>query len=255
MLNERRVWGEIPQGFVKIVDAGGARLLVRHDQVAAIDFSMCRSTGGSHQASRFQGREPLGHVRLGNGESVLIRSYRHGGILRALTRGIFATWPPRPFRELTITEELRRRGVPTVEAYAACVHRLRGPFYRGWLVTRELEEAQDLWAAFQSGLADSVGVERVLASVASSLRAIHRQGVYHTDLNLKNILVRDERDGIKGYIIDFDKARLLLGPVPAELVKRNLSRLLRSIRKLDPERVYFPPQVWAQFVNLYYATD
>jgi uncharacterized protein YjhX (UPF0386 family) len=253
--SDRRIWGEIPEGFTKIVDAEGGRLLVRKDQVGAIALATCRQPGERDGARRFHGRQALKSIELKSGGSIVIRPYYHGGVLRAVTRDLFVTWPPRPFRELTITEELRRRGVPTVEVYAACVERLCGPFYRGWLVTRELEEAQDLWAALQNGFAGRIGIERVLGAVAKSLRAVHREGVYHTDLNLKNILIRNEREGARGYIIDFDKAKLLSGPLPPELVQRNLDRLLRSIRKLDPERGFFSPRTWDQFVNLYHATD
>jgi len=156
---------------------------------------------------------------------------------------------------LIVTEEIRRRGIPTVEAYGAYVEQLWGPFYRGWLVTRELTGAQDLWQAFKSGLVQEVGIDTILRAVAASLRASHREGVYHTDLNLKNILVCKEKDGVNGYIIDFDKAKLVLGHLPPELVKKNLSRLLRSINKLDPARTFFLRRHWDDFVNLYYGVE
>ena len=40
---------------------------------------------------------------------------------------------------------------------------------------------------------------------------MHREGVYHADLNLKNILLRVENGAAVSYIIDYDKARLFLG--------------------------------------------
>jgi tRNA A-37 threonylcarbamoyl transferase component Bud32 len=55
---------------------------------------------------------------------------------------------------------------------------------------------------------------------------LHREGIYHRDLNLKNIVVRREPDGVKGYIIDLDRAMLFLGEVPMTLARRNLDRLL-----------------------------
>jgi hypothetical protein len=249
----RRTWGQIPNGFTKIVDAEGGRLVVRNDQVGAIDLTTCRQTDERGQASPFQGRRALKSMNLKSGGSALIRAYHHGGLMRAVTRDIFVSWPPRPFRELAITEELRRRGVPTVEVYAGCVERLHGPFYRAWLVTRELEGAQDLWAALQSGFAEEIGIERVMRAVAKSLRAVHGYGIYHADLNLKNILIRNERAGARAYVIDFDKAKLLLGPLPAQLARRNLDRLLRSVGKLDPQRAYFSPQLWDRFVGFYYS--
>jgi serine/threonine protein kinase len=171
--------------------------------------------------------------------------------LRRWSGGAFCSWPPRPFRELAITEEIRRRGIPTVEVYGACVERICGPFYRGWLVTREVRNAQDLWQAFRSGLIQELGIDRALRAVAGSLRALHREGVYHSDLNLKNILVGSEQGSVKGYIIDFDKAKLFLGDLPPQLVRRNLDRLLRSVNKLDPGRSHFSTAHWDLFVSLY----
>lgn len=246
-----RIWGEIPAGFTKITDEHRGRLLVRQDQEGVITISLCRNVAVEERPSQFAGRAKLRSLRLHNGETALIRSYRHGGLFRLITGGYFFTWPPRPFRELGITEELRRRGIPTVEVYAACIEVIWRPWYRGWLVTRELSHAQDLWAAFQSGWVQELGVERVLAPVAKSLRALHREGVYHRDLNLKNILVRVECGKVKAYIIDFDKAKLYLGRLPTELANRNLNRLLRSIRKLDPEQKYFTAAGWHRFIEFY----
>jgi len=253
MLTETMVWGVIPDGFKKITDGRGIWLLVRDDRAGEIDASICREDRGGAYDSRYYGRSPLRAIRLRDGETALIRRYRHGGVFRALTRACFVTWPPRPFRELAITEELRRRGLRTVEVYAAGVERICGPFYRGCLVTRELPDAKDLWEALQD---ESVGPHRlgaVLKATAETLRAMHREGVYHTDLNLKNILVRLKPDGAEGYVIDFDRAKLVLGKLPPPLARKNLDRLLRSALKLDPQRRYLSADSWNEFLNFYHG--
>jgi 3-deoxy-D-manno-octulosonic acid kinase len=255
MVNDSRIWGVVPPGFKKIVDARGVRLLVRDDQEPFISIAMCHDSSAREEPGPLEGREKLRSVRLPGGESALIRTYRHGGIFRHMTGRVFFTWPPRPFRELSITEELRRRGIATVEVYGACMEPIWGPLYRGWFITRELKDAQDLWSAFRSGFVRELGVERVLRAVAKSLRSLHRKGVYHRDLNLKNILIRMAADGVQGYVIDFDKAKLFSGTVPRELAKRNLNRLLRSVRKLDPEQKCFSAAQWDQLVSFYQQGD
>ena len=252
MLTEHSIWGDIPQGFTKVTPHQGCRFVIRNDKIERISARDCLS-GGHRKSVQFEGRERLRALDLGAGDTALIRAYRHGGLLRYLRGGTFCSWPPRPFRELAITEEIRRRGIPTVEVYGACVEQIWGPFYRGWLVTRELTGAQNLWQAFQTRLDQELGIERILRAVAGSLRALHREGVYHTDLNLKNILVSVEHGGVKGYIIDFDRAKLFLGDLRPELARRNINRLLRSVNKLDPERSYFSGADWDHFVNLYYG--
>ena len=251
MLTEKMVWGVIPDGFKKITDDGGSRLIVRKDRAGEIDASICRKDFTGARGNAHHGRSPLKSIRLKDGETALLRSYRHGGFFRALTRGWFVTWPPRPFRELAITEELRRRGLRTVEVYAAGVRRVCGPFYHGCLVTRELPDAKDLWAILQDGSVVPRRLEAVLKAAAETVRAMHREGVYHSDLNLKNILIRVTPGGVDGYVIDFDKAKLFLGSLPPELAKKNIDRLLRSALKLDPDRRYLTADSWQEFLNFY----
>lgn len=254
MLPDSLIWGALPAGFAKLTDGNGNRMIVRRERQREIGFDVCLNQHGKTEESVYAGRGTLRAVRLSDGETALVRQYRHGGTFRSLTGAWLFTWPPRPFRELVITEELRRRGLLTVEVYAACVSRGFGPFYHGWLVTKELRGAVDLWSALQQGLLNRFGEAATLRAVAASVRAMHREGVFHSDLNLKNILLRPESAGVACHIIDFDKAKLFLGRLPTELVKQNLDRLLRSVRKLDPERRFVTPAAWAQLTDFYYET-
>lgn len=253
MVSQDRIWGAAPDGFNKVV-ARPHRFLLRADVADQLHIDTFKGDDHPGQLSRFAGRETLRTVNLKNGENALIRPYRHGGVFRWISGKTFFSWPPRPFRELAITEELRRRGFPTIEVYGAGVEGIFGPFYRGWLITRELKGSCDLWTAIQNGFVRKWTVEKVFRAVAISLRSLHRQGVYHSDLNLKNILVRAEPAGVKGYIIDFDKALLFVGALPDPLAKKNLRRLLRSVSKLDPQRQYLTATDWANFVTWYHES-
>jgi len=249
---DQLTWGAVPEGFVRWSDGKGGRMIVRRGREREIKIAICFAEDGQSEVSGYQGRAALRRIHMSDGANALVRQCCHGGTLRALTQLRFFTWPPRPFRELVVTEELRRRGVPTVEVLAACAIRTLGPIYRGCLVTRELSDSEDLWSALQSGLVGRLGWETTLRAVAGSVRAMHREGVFHGDLNLKNILVRPEEKGVASYLIDFDKAKLFVGELPAELVKRNLDRLLRSARKLDPHGNFFSAAAWEEFVNFYH---
>ncbi len=94
-----------------------------------------------------------------------------------------------------------------------------------------------------------------MRAVARSVRALHREGVYHADLNLKNILLCLDNRNVTAYIIDFDKAKLVLGSLPPRLAKNNLDRLLRSARKLDPERRYLSLGRWDDFLKFYHQVN
>ena len=250
-------WGVVPSGFKRVSDGRAGLMIVREDVENFITIGECTKSIDyhDHEAGLFQGRGRLRTLELSNGDAALIRPYRHGGLFRHLLQGVFFTWPPRPFRELVITEEVRRRGIPTAEVFAACVRRIWGPFYRGWLVTRQLKGGQDLWTAIRDGFVGQTGAQKVFNAVAASLHGLHREGIYHRDLNLKNIVVRRESDGVKGYIIDLDRATLFLGEVPMALARRNLDRLLRSANKLDPKREYFSANDWKKFLDSYHRRN
>ena len=251
MLGDSGLWGQIPHGFKKIIGPGNSRLLVKNGFADVITPAVCLNLDEFPIADEYQGRSNLRRLRLTDGGSALIRSYRHGGLLRELTRDLYFTRPARPFRELNITEELRRRGVSTVEVCGAGIELVGDLFYRGCLITRELVGSRDGWAWLQAE-EGAVSRDAGLRSIAESVRRLHQQGVYHADLNLKNLLVRDEAQGMKTYIIDFDRATLFLGPLPIELARKNLNRLHRSVRKLDAARQYFPEPRWQRFLEFYY---
>jgi serine/threonine protein kinase len=256
MISRDRAWGVIPTGFKKVVDEHATLMVVREDVAEFLTIEECTKRDHKHdkESTLFEGRASLREVQLRNGDTALIRPYRHGGLFRHLLRGIFFTWPPRPFRELVITEEVRRRGIPTVEVLGACVKPIWGPFYHGWLVTRRLTDGQNLWTAMRDGLIRQTGAKKIFNAVADSLRALHREGIYHRDLNLRNILVRRESDTVRGYIIDFDRAMLFLGEVPPIMVQRNFDRLLRSANKLDPKREYLSLNDWKSLIDSYHGS-
>lgn len=248
----RWIWGETPAGFTRLSYERGRVMMVRdglEQEINPEEFPARR--GSVEKASPFQGRGTLYFLRLRNGENALVRSYRHGGLLRRLTGDIFVTWPPRPFKELGVIEQAGHRGVPSPEVIGAVVERVWGPFYRGWLVTRELSGARDLWAALRDDSYGRNSMDSVLRAVAQSVRRMHRRGIYHGDLNLKNILVRLEENGIRSYLIDFDKAKLFSSAIPPRKVRNNLNRLHRSARKLDPARRFLSPEDWNRFLRLY----
>ena len=200
--------------------------------------------------TRYFGRAELRAVELADGGQALVRSCRHGGLLRHVTRDWFVSRPPRPFVELAVTALARERGLPAPEILAALVARGIGPWYRGWLVTREIKGSRNLWEALLEGV-DGGGKRALLRQVGYSLRLMHASGIDHADLNLRNILVLDGTLGPEIFIIDFDKARLFEGAVPAARARRNLRRLRRSVDKLDRERVRVRPQDWDVLVDAY----
>jgi 3-deoxy-D-manno-octulosonic acid kinase len=161
--------------------------------------------------------------------TVVVRRYRRGGFPGRFLRHTYfsAGGVARPFHELRVTEDLRRRGVPVVEPVAAGVRRIGWGRYRGVLMTRWIEDVTSLWQLLRRETNEDRRLEALRASGAAVAR-LHAAGAAHVDLNLTNIVVRDGR----AWLLDFDRARLAATPAQQA---RALARLRRSARKVDPE--------------------
>ena len=182
---------------------------------------------------------------------VAIRKYRHGGLLRRFTGDLFI-FGARPFQEVAVTEEARSAGVPTLEILAAIKERVWGGWYRGYLITAYLPAALDLVYYLER---QQVGTKRrvVIEKAAEAVRKIHERGVYHADLHLKNFLV-EEAQGIKVYLIDFDKSKVFSRLDTSRRMK-NLKRLDRSAEKLKGYGLSLPRRDKAIFCRAYASGD
>jgi hypothetical protein len=154
---------------------------------------------------------------------VFVRHATRGGLIGAVLGGLY-TAIRRPLQELRAATAARSAGVGVPEPLAVRVTRVGGFFYRFTVITREVENAEDL-LTFAS--TPSTGRKReVIARVADEMRRLHESGVYHADLTMKNILM----SGTSVYIIDLDKATL--APRDGRMDMMNLARLNRSVVKL-----------------------
>lgn len=134
---------------------------------------------------------------------------------------------PRPFRELTASTWARSRGIRTPRVIAAAMYP-DGPFYRADIVTEVVEGAVTLADRLHETDGER-GWLVAMASVGDLVRTLAETGLYHVDLNARNVLVgaNPEEDP---WIIDLDRARVL-GRASPQAADRMLARLTRSIVK------------------------
>ncbi len=245
----------VPRDFV-LIEKGPLTLVLRQDcreQLlrCGIDDpeSLCaRQTGVMHTG---RGRMPVIELVHGADERVLVRKYRRGGLLRFLLPDIFIS-SQRSFNELAVTLAAGQAGIPVAEIVAAVRLRTTGLLYRHYLVSRELRACCDLPAWLQAGPADD-DVRVTVRVLADLILRMHDSGLYHADLNLKNILVsRDDSRSL--CIIDWDKSRQAQGPLVQDARQRNVVRLCRSAEKLRLQGI--PVPAWfADTVIDYYWQD
>ena len=179
---------------------------------------------------------------------VVLRQYLRGGWVAKLSRQsyLFTTVSrSRPFREYHLLADLYEQGLPVPRRVAA-ICEYHGLVSSGSLMMVRIPSAQtfaDLLPAgpdFDAGLWESVG---------RCIRRFHDAGVWHADLNARNILLDAD---LQVFLIDFDRARFTQGK--AINGQGNLNRLKRSLVKLWPtEELSTLQPAWLQLEAAYHG--
>src|SRR5262249_19449755 len=123
-----------------------------------------------------------------------------------------------------------------------------GLAYRGAIVAAEVPGAVPVVEALR--VADGDRRRALATAVARAVAGMHRAGVFHADLNLTN-LVTGPAPGLAVTVLDFDRARVGRAPLGRGARQRNLRRLARSLRKLDPAGQLAAPADVASFPDAY----
>jgi len=210
------------------------------------------------ESDRYYGRGTLKTLDLpGKGESrIVIRHYRRGGKVQKITPDLY--WgASRPLRELWIGYWAMEKGIPTAEILAACHTQVFWRFHRGDLISREIKNGKDL-VRYLKDLPKPLPKEKIIQKrkaikiVGDLIRRMHEAGIFHGDLNLKNIVLQiSNSTTTKGYIIDFDKS-FIRSNLSENLRIRNLLRLNRSVEKFKREGLPLTRSDALRFLLAYY---
>lgn len=170
----------------------------------------------------FKGR---GELLLVDEEVLVIKRNRHGGILGFLLGDLFLDGS-RVHRELLLLWRLKKAEVPTLVPVASIGKKV-GLFWKQFLITQYLHGADDM-LSFLQATTDAKRRLTVLRRAGEVVSKMHDLGVYHGDLQLKNLLVRGE----EVFVIDLDKSKQRI-PLPMSMRFKNLLRLMRSVEKAE----------------------
>jgi 3-deoxy-D-manno-octulosonic acid kinase len=222
---------EAPRGYSHFA-AGAADVVVRDELAGAVRAALGAGTLyewalAQPDARRMRGRLPAVAVTLPfGGPRAVVRRSHHGGLLAPLLGDRFVT-PTRAPYELLASMVLERLEVPTASVLAIAMYPAGPLLRRSDVVTRELL-GRDVAALAAEG---SASRQALLAPVAALLRRLSAAGVWHPDLNLRNVLVTADGDGSTAYVLDIDSVRFE-APGDARVGAANLERFERSARKL-----------------------
>lgn len=168
------------------------------------------------------GRNTAYFVKHGEHKLVL-RHYYRGGLVGKILHDQFWLQPvaqSRAMQEYQLLSWMRSHGLAVPRPVAASYQR-SGLIYRANLLIELIPDSKDLAAILQQRAISTSEWQAVGAAIAQ----MHQLGVYHSDLNCRNIML--DAAG-KVWLIDFDKCSRRS---PGEWTEQNLARLLRSFNK------------------------
>lgn len=153
----------------------------------------------------------------------VLRHYWRGGFMAKFSKDAYVYTGlenTRAMAELRLLDMLYREDFAVPKPIAANIAR-NGVFYRADIIIERVDGAEDLVARLAKEPMSSAQWQQLGALIAK----FHQRGVYHADLNAKNILITAD----KFYLIDFDRGEVRS---PARTWQQaNLNRLLRSFNK------------------------
>lgn len=192
-----------------------------------------------------QGRYPVCIFRYRE-QVYVLRHYHRGGMAARFLRDRYL-WTglenSRAWLEWRLLAKLHGAGLPVPRPVAARLIR-HGPFYSADLVTEYIDETRTMAdALMQGGLADGEWNR-----IGSVIKRFHTAGVFHADLNARNILL-DGRGRV--FLVDFDKGHQ--GEMADEACLSNLERLQRSLKKLKAGHgdFHYDDDAWRSLLSGY----
>jgi len=189
---------------------------------------------------------------------LVLRHYYHGGCFRGLTGDLFLG-VSRFLNELRILSETYWSGIPVPAPAGLIITPVGGGIYRGDLVTVYIPGSIDLLTYYrnlpiEASLDELREKGDIIDRLALRISDLHKAGVYHGDLQLKNLSIQKSEDGVKVFILDFDKARRA-GSDDIKRSEKNLIRLYRSFSKMRLSNTHISGYDPIRFIRSYAPYD
>ncbi|MEE3328221.1 MAG: lipopolysaccharide kinase InaA family protein [Myxococcota bacterium] len=191
------LWWMVNDDFMAPLEAMG---LSQPETVSA----WIRHGSEASRASSGRGRTQILSLP-GRTEDLILRRTLHGGVLGPLWRGRLGSLK-RIQRELEVTSSLQRAGA-AVPCPALGIAVASGPLWLASIATVYIPDTVTSLDWLSLAHADTERTNRVAKSVGEALGYFHGCGGQHADLHAGNILVCEETERVRAWIIDLDKAR------------------------------------------------
>lgn len=236
---------------MQITEHSDATLLLADDSLATIEWfdrNWLKRQNRLKGHSDSSGRNPADFFNV-DGVEYVLRHYYRGGLPGKVIEDVYL-WSglenTRAYKELALLEHLVELGLPVCKPVAAKVER-NGFSYRADLITKRLTGCVDLVGALKSCPLSAAKWRQL----GQTLARFHKAGVFHADLNARNILLDDS----VFYLIDFDQGKVR--KPDSKWQQANVARLQRSLEK-ELSRVkpfHWQESDWAELLAGYNTPD
>ncbi|WP_133405246.1 3-deoxy-D-manno-octulosonic acid kinase [Parashewanella tropica] len=191
------------------------------------------------------GRHTTWFIQGADTKQWVLRHYWRGGLMAKFSRDLYLYTGreyTRPMAELRLLAHMIQLDLPVPRPVAAKIERT-GLWYRGDILIERIDNAVDLHGLLSSSNMDDALWQQLGATIAR----FHRLGIYHADLNIKNILW----DKQQFYLIDFDRGEIR--KPSSSWQQSNIARLRRSFDKEKAKlpELAFNEQDWQQLLTGY----
>ncbi len=200
---------------------GGAVCIVRQEGMKSITEAMLEKK--QCEELNVYGRGVIYRFPWTSGRTGIMRPCHRGGAIRFLLHDRYL-FQNRPLREFQSHLAVLALGIPAPDLLGVCWRR-QGFIYSGALATEEMAGTDlDTWLCDNRFLQEKQ--KRVLFSCGQLIRRLHDTGIFHNDLQLKNIFIQNDSP----VLLDFDQARIK-PHLPRWRRECNLLRMRRSFIK------------------------
>jgi 3-deoxy-D-manno-octulosonic acid kinase len=247
---------DVPEGYV-VHRIGDTYLIL--DREAAPELVPLRLADPEARRAWFarapqRGRGAAPSIPVRRDLHMILRRYRHGGLLAQLTGAVYLG-PQRALSELRVTAGAETLGAPVPHVLCLVLWPVAGPLWSAVIGTQEERDAVDLLETARRCPAPARRLE-LARQTGRAIRRLHDAGVEHRDLQLRNILAVGAGDAPRIVVVDLDKALYHpQGGVPVRRRAGNLGRLTRSVVKNGLWEAQVGPSEASAFLEGYLEGD
>ena len=166
------------------------------------------------------------YEHAGSSLKMVLRHYYRGGMVRHFSKDKFlytGLTKTRVYQEFELLQHMTELGLPVPRPIAGMISQHLGVWCMNDILIEQIENASDGFHALNKAPLSS----NIWQNIGQVIKMFHKNGIYHADLNIHNILIKQPSNEV--FLIDFDRCEKKAPDTHWQT--QNLDRLKRSLEK------------------------